>query len=253
MTVVAVIGGSGLAKLASLTITRREVVRTPYGEPSAPIVYGTIGDDEIAFLPRHGPKHTIPPHEVNYRANLWALKQAGIERVIAIAAVGGVSEGYREPCTLVIPDQIIDYTYGREHTFFKGQDGMVTHVDFTYPYCEELRQSLITAAASASMEVIDGGTYGAKQGPRFETAAEVRRLERDGVDVVGMSGMPEAALARELDMCYATIALVVNPAAGKGERGISIAEIDDNLRKGIRKVRKLIEACVPLITGLRTE
>ncbi|KPK10264.1 MAG: 5'-methylthioadenosine phosphorylase, partial [Acidithiobacillales bacterium SG8_45] len=195
MTVVAVIGGSGLAKLANLKITRREFVRTPYGEPSAPIVFGEVGGKEIAFLPRHGPKHTIPPHEVNYRANIWALKEAGIHRVIAIAAVGGVSDKYLEPCTMAVPDQIIDYTYGREHTFFAGQDKQVKHIDFTNPYCDDLRQNLVNAASNASIELLVGGTYGATQGPRFETTAEVRRMEQDGVDIVGMTGMPEAALA----------------------------------------------------------
>ena len=176
MTVVAVIGGSGLAKLANLKITRREVVRTPYGEPSAPIVFGEVGGKEIAFLPRHGPKHTIPPHEVNYRANIWALKEAGIHRVIAIAAVGGVTKNYLAPCTMAVPDQIVDYTYGRDHTFFTGQDKQVKHIDFTSPYCDDLRQNLIGAAAKASMNLIDGGTYGATQGPRFETSAEIRNL-----------------------------------------------------------------------------
>lgn len=249
MTSVAVIGGSGLTKLKNLKITRREVVRTPYGEPSGPMVFGEIAGKEIAFLPRHGPKHTIPPHEVNYRANIWALKEAGIQRVIAIAAVGGVSEKYLEPCTLVIPDQIIDYTYGREHTFFAGQDKQVRHIDFTYPYCEELRQALIAAAKASSISIVNGATYGAKQGPRFETLAEVRRMEQDGVDVVGMTGMPEAGLARELELCYAAIAVVVNPAAGKSDREISLADIEDNINKGMKGVRELLKACVPTCTS----
>ncbi len=246
MTVTAVIGGSGLASLSNLKVMRREVVRTPYGEPSGPMVFGKIDGNDIAFLPRHGPKHTIPPHEINYRANLWALNEAGIKRVIAIAAVGGISGKYQQPCTIAIPDQIIDYTYGREHTFFAGQDKSVKHVDLTNPYCNELRSSLVEAATNISLDLIEGGTYGATQGPRFETAAEVWRMERDGVDIVGMTGMPEAALARELDICYAAIAVVVNPAAGKSEREIEIAEIDENLKTGMSKVRKLIESCVPL-------
>jgi 5'-methylthioinosine phosphorylase len=249
MTVVAVIGGSGLTKLSSLKITRREVVRTPYGEPSGPMVFGEIAGKEIAFLPRHGPKHTIPPHEVNYRANIWALKEAGIQRVIAIAAVGGVSDNYLEPCTIAIPDQIIDYTYGRSHTFFTGQDKQVKHIDFTRPYCEELRQSLLASANTASLAVIDGATYGATQGPRFESAAEIGRMEQDGIDIVGMTGMPEASLARELDLCYATVAVVVNPAAGKSDQEISMSEIDENLKKGMKAVRELIKACVPNCAG----
>lgn len=245
MVDIAIIGGSGLTNFKDLRITRRVVMRTPYGEPSAPMVYGMLGEQEVAFLPRHGPRHTIPPHEVNYRANLWALQEAGIRRVIAIAAVGGIGSGYLEPGTMVLPDQIIDYTYGRPNTFFTGADKKVFHIDFTEPYCEALRQSLYEAARAAGHEVVFGGTYGATQGPRFETAAEIARMERDGASIVGMTGMPEAALARELDLCYATLALVVNPAAGKSMQPISLPEINANLKEGMTKVRALLQAVIP--------
>ena len=245
MADLAIIGGTGLTQLESLNIRDREIVHTPYGEPSAPLSHGTLYGREIMFLPRHGYGHTIPPHKINFRANLWALKEAGAKCVFAVAAVGGIRADML-PSQLVVPDQIIDYTYGREHTFFAGQDKSVKHIDFTNPYCNELRLSLINAASKSDIKLVDGGTYGAKQGPRFETAAEVRRMERDGVDIVGMTGMPEAALARELDISYAAIAVVVNPAAGKTEREIEIAEIDENLKTGMSKVRKLIESCVPL-------
>src|SRR3989344_7999472 len=161
MTTVAIIGGSGLTNLKNLSITRREVIRTPHGEPSAPMVYGQLSGHEVVFLPRHGAGHTIPPHEVNYRANIWALKQTGATRVIAVNAVGGISDGYLVPGTLVVPDQIIDYTYGRAHTFFGSELKKVTHVDFSYPYCEELRKVLIAAAKPANLSVIGQGTYGA--------------------------------------------------------------------------------------------
>jgi 5'-deoxy-5'-methylthioadenosine phosphorylase len=247
MTTVAIIGGSGMTKLKNLRITRREVIRTPYGEPSAPMVFGQLGGQEAVFLPRHGAGHTIPPHEVNYRANIWAIKQTGVDKVIAVNAVGGISPDYLASGTLVIPDQVIDYTYGRAHTFFGSEHKKVTHVDFTYPYCEELRQTVIQVAARAKMKVVGRGTYGATQGPRFESAAEIRRMERDGADIVGMTGMPEAGLARELELCYASISLVVNPAAGKAKDAISIKEIEKNLEMGMASVRSLLEQVIPLI------
>jgi 5'-methylthioinosine phosphorylase len=247
MTTVAIIGGSGLTNLKNLRITRREVIRTPYGEPSAPMIFGQLGGQEAVFLPRHGPGHTIPPHEVNYRANIWAIKQTGVSKVIAVNAVGGISPDFQAAGTLVIPDQIIDFTYGRAHTFFGSEHKKVTHVDFTHPYCEELRQTIIQAAGRAKIKVVGRGTYGATQGPRFESAAEIRRMERDGADIVGMTGMPEAGLARELELCYASIALVVNPAAGKTTDTISIKEIETNLETGMGSVRSLLEQVIPLI------
>lgn len=247
MTAVAIIGGSGLTNLKNLRITRREVIRTPYGEPSAPMVFGQLGGQEAVFLPRHGAGHTIPPHEVNYRANIWAIKQTGVDKVIAINAVGGISPDYQASGTLVVPDQIIDYTYGREHTFFGSEHKKVTHVDYTFPYCEALRQTIIQAATRARIKAVGRGTYGATQGPRFESAAEIRRMERDGADIVGMTGMPEAGLARELELCYASIALVVNPAAGKAKDTISLKEIEKNLETGMTSVRSLLEQVIPLI------
>lgn len=248
MPTVAIIGGSGLTNLKNLEITRREVVRTPYGEPSGPMVYGQLSGKEVVFLPRHGPNHTIPPHQINYRANIWALKQAGVHRVIAVAAVGGIADGL-EGGDLVFPDQIIDYTYGRAHTFFDGEGKTVTHVDFTYPYCMELREILIKAARKAGIDATDRGTYGATQGPRFETAGEIIRMERDGATIVGMTGMPEAALARELDLRYATIGVVANRAAGKEAKTISLKEIEAFLEKGMTDVRHLLEQAIPLIVG----
>ncbi len=247
MTTVGIIGGSGLTNLKNLKITRREVVRTPYGEPSAPMVYGQLGGREVVFLPRHGPGHTIPPHEVNYRANIWALKETGVTRVIAVNAVGGISRDYLKPGTLVFPDQIIDYTYGRAHTFFGSELKQVTHIDFSYPYCEELRRMLVEAARQAKLEAAESGTYAATQGPRFESAAEIARIERDGGDVVGMTGMPEAGLAKELELCYASVAVVVNPAAGKVKKEISLKEIEKNLETGMATVRVLLEQAIPMV------
>ena len=240
MAHIAIIGGSGLTQLNNLKIIRREMKRTPYGEPSAPLIFGTLSGEEVLFLPRHGPGHTIPPHEVNYCANIWALSDSGITHVIAVAAVGIINTELAGNGDLLIPDQIIDYTYGRQHTFFGSQQKAVTHVDFTEPYCERLRESLIASAKEIKLPVAETGTYAATQGPRFESAAEIGRLERDGADIVGMTGMPEAALAKELGLCYATIAVAANPAAGKSTEPIDLKEVNRNLTTGMEKVRTLL-------------
>lgn len=241
----AVIGGSGLARLPGLEVRRRETVTTPYGSPSSALQFGTIGGREVAFLARHGEAHTIPPHAVNYRANIWALHARRVRDVLAVASVGGIRREF-EPGTLIVPDQIIDYTHGRESTFFNGDEGGVTHIDFTRPYCEALRQALLRAAQAAGERVIEGGTYAATQGPRLESAAEIDRLERDGADIVGMTAMPEAALARELGLCYAAIAVVVNPAAGRGSstHGISIDDMAAVLRPAMARVERIIDCLV---------
>lgn len=247
MGLVAIIGGSGLTQLKNLEIRRREVVRTPYGEPSAPMVFGELDGNGVVFLPRHGPGHTIPPHEINYRANIWALHEVGVSHVIAVAAVGAIHP--YAASSLIIPNQIIDYTYSREHTFYGSGARQVKHVDFTEPYCETLRSDLIAAAKRAKLAATEEGTYAATQGPRFETSAEIERLERDGATIVGMTGMPEAGLARELDLCYATIAVAVNPAAGKGDAGISLKEIEKSLNKGMDQVRTLLQQAIPAIVA----
>lgn len=240
MSEIAIIGGTGLTSLPALHITRREMVSTPYGEPSGPLTHGVLCDQEIVFLPRHGVGHTIPPHKVNYRANLWALQKVGIKNVIAVAAVGAIRHDLL-PAQLVIPDQIIDYTTSRINTFSDDENDAITHIDFTWPYCQQLRQSMIQAAHTAQLPVSDSATYAATQGPRLETAAEIDRLERDGCDIVGMTGMPEAALARELDLCYACCAVIANPAAGRGEGEISLRELEKTLKKGMGSVAILLE------------
>ncbi len=246
MTELAIIGGTGLTSLTNLEITKREVVHTPYGEPSGSLTYGTLGGKEVVFLPRHGPGHTIPPHRINYRANIWALKHTGVTKVVAVAAVGGISPELK-PGMLVIPHQIIDYTWSRMNTFFEESLSHVTHIDFTEPYCAELRALLIKSCEDANLEVCREGIYGAMQGPRLETTAEINRLERDGCTMVGMTGMPEAALAREVELCYATCAVVANWAAGRGAGAISMDEIEHTLKEGANKIRTLLERIVPLI------
>lgn len=232
MSGIGIIGGSGLTRLDALKVTRREVINTPYGDPSAPLCFGTLEGQDVVFLPRHGADHQVPPHKVNYRANIWALQSVGVKDVVGMAAVGGISEDMPPGC-LCLADQLIDYTYGRKHTFYEEDLASVTHIDFTDPYCEKLRRRLIAAAGRAGIPVVDHGVYAATQGPRLETTAEIRRLKRDGCDLVGMTGMPEAGLAREANLCYANFSLVVNWAAGLGEGPITMAEIESHLTDGM--------------------
>jgi 5'-methylthioadenosine phosphorylase len=240
----AIIGGSGLTRLSTLAVAHREVVRTPYGDPSSTLLFGQIGGRDAVFLARHGHGHTIPPHRVNYRANLWALKEKGARAIVAVASVGGILGC--QPGDLVLPNQLIDYTSGREATFFEGGEGNVVHVDFTHPYAPELRKRCLEAAALAGIALIDGGVYGAVNGPRLETAAEIDRLERDGATLVGMTGMPEASLARELGVPYVAICVVVNHAAGRASSTteISMEGISQVLESGMDKVRALLDHVV---------
>jgi 5'-methylthioadenosine phosphorylase len=242
-----IIGGSGLRELEGMTVTRRRAVRTPYGKPSGTLAFGTLRGRQVVFLQRHGPGHTIPPHEINYRANLWALQAQEVRNVVALAAVGGIRADLG-PGALAVPDQIIDYTHGRQSTFFTRGRRPVTHIDFTRPYCEAMRERLLGAARAAGEAVAREGTYAATQGPRLETAAEISRLERDGAHFVGMTGMPEAALARELGLCYAALAVVVNPAAGRGAsaREIRLEELGRVAERARARVQAILEQLVVL-------
>ena len=242
---IAIIGGSGLYQLDNLEITARRIVRTPYGEPAGALTFGRILGRDAIFLARHGYGHTLAPHEVNYRANLWALQAQGVTRVIAVATVGGIAPELGAG-SIVLPDQIIDYTWGRPSTYFEGAEQPVTHVDFTYPYSDELRKLALASAKEAGVGVVDGGTYAAVQGPRLETKAEIDRLERDGATMVGMTGMPEAALARELGLGYAHLCVVVNPAAGRGAsaRTVSIEDIGRVIEESMGKIRSIVATMV---------
>jgi 5'-methylthioadenosine phosphorylase/5'-methylthioinosine phosphorylase len=235
----AIIGGTGLSQLDGFTITSTQQLETPFGSPSAPYIFGSINGKEIIFLARHGNPHTIPPHKINYQANIWGLKQLGVSEIIAVAAVGGITAAMA-PAHIAIPDQIIDYSYGREHTFFADALETVTHIDFTFPYSKKLRSRLIQTATKENMAISSTGTYGCTQGPRLESAAEIKRMERDGCDLVGMTGMPEAALAKELNIDYAAIAIVANWGAGKSEGEISMTEIEQHLKKGMTNVSQLL-------------
>lgn len=237
-----IIGGTGLAQLENLKITRRQIARTPYGEASQPLVFGDLAGLEVVFLARHGGGHTIPPHAVNYRANIWALQSVGVKNLLAIATTGGIASDIN-PGDIVLPDQIIDYTHGRKNTYHDGIELPVKHIDFTEPYSNRLRQICKQAASNIQQDLHDGGVYACVQGPRLETAAEINRLERDGATLVGMTGMPEAALARELGVHYAALCPVANHAAGRGtsNHGIHYEELITKLELTMQKVRVLIE------------
>ncbi|MFC1681552.1 S-methyl-5'-thioinosine phosphorylase [Pseudomonadota bacterium] len=239
---IGVIGGSAFSFADAVEDVTEHQVGTPYGRPSSAVKIVTVKGREIAILARHGGDHSILPHAINYRANLWALKSAGIEAAVALATVGGIGKDCA-PGTIVIPDQILDYTHSREHTF-SPLDGKLVHIDFTEPYCAKLRAVFLGCAEELGVDLLASGTYAATQGPRFESAAEIRKYDRDGADIVGMTGMPEASLARELGICYATIALVVNYAAGIGGNRISIDEIKQAHGLGMQNVNRLLVAAL---------
>ena len=237
-----IIGGSGLTQLANLDVSHREVVRTPYGEPSGPLTFGRMGCQDVVFVARHGYGHIIPPHLVNYRANMHALEMSGVTQVISVASVGGIRADLG-PGALVVPHQIIDYTWGREMTFQAGGDGPVIHVDFTEPYDATVRRLVLDVAQRTGEAIFDGAVYATTQGPRLETAAEIDRMQRDGADIVGMTGMPEAGLARELELPYAALCVVSNWAAGRGDsvRGIQFESLEAVLHLAMVRVRRIIE------------
>ncbi len=245
----AVIGGTGLYCLAALEDAKALTAVTPYGMPSGPARVGRFGAHRIAFLARHGEQHALPPHKVNYRANLWLLKELGATRVLAVNAVGGITERYA-PRAIGVPDQIIDYTWGRISTLCEEQGTEVLHVDMTEPYTPSLRTALLAVARTTDIAIVDGGCYGATQGPRLETKAEIARLRRDGCDLVGMTGMPEAGLARELGLDYASLALVANWAAGCGDAAeITMEEIHANLDHATALLPKLIAALLATLAN----
>ncbi|WP_429002146.1 S-methyl-5'-thioinosine phosphorylase [Xanthomonas sacchari] len=225
----AVIGGTGVYKLAQLDDVQTHEVETRYGAPSGPVRVGTLLGHRVAFLARHGEGHSLPPHKINYRANLAALQQIGATRVLALNTVGGITERFG-PRVLACPDQLIDYTWGRISTLCEEPGSEVLHVDFGHPYSPLLRSKILAAARVTGTVLVDGGCYAATQGPRLETIAEIARLRRDGCDLVGMTGMPEAGLARELGLDYACLAIVANWAAGCGDaEEITLAEVLANV------------------------
>jgi len=244
----AIIGGSGLYKFDGLEVIEQKKIVTPFGDPSDLLTIGTLEGKKIYFLPRHGEKHHLPPHKVNYRANIYALKSMKISHVISVNAVGGVVKSLAAG-DIVIPDQMIDYTYGREHTFSDGTNnpvvsGKVEHIDFTEPFDEDLRHKILSGAKNISLPVVADGVYGCTQGPRLETAAEIKKLAHDGCTLVGMTAMPEAALARELGLSYASISIVANLAAGLSDAPLTVEDIHAVVANGLEKIQRLIKATV---------
>jgi 5'-methylthioinosine phosphorylase len=245
MSAIAVIGGTGLNRWPGLTVRRRQTVATPFGKPSAPLLHGRIHGADVIFLARHGDGHRLAPHAINYRANLWALHRAGARTVVAVAAVGGIARSF-PPAAVAVPHDLIDYTWGREHSFADGVAAPLQHVDFGAPYSEMLRGALLQAARSAKIPVQRRGVMGVTQGPRLESPAEIQRLKRDGCTMVGMTGMPEAGLARELGMDYAALAVSVNWAAGLGSGDIH-GEIEMHLAAGMKKVQLILSKALPML------
>lgn len=212
----AVIAGSGFQSFGEDADGR--MVDTPYGRPSSAVRELAFGERTVLLLARHGDDISIPPHAINYRANIAALKSLAVDSIVAINTVGVITSGIH-PGQIAVPDQLLDYTWGRAHSIHDGS-GTLDHIDFTEPFSRRLRQALLDAGNAADVAIHDGGVYAATQGPRLETMAEVDRLERDGADFVGMTAMPEAALARESELAYACLSLIVNYAAGRGEQPI---------------------------------
>jgi len=257
----AVIGGTGLASEDTFTLSEKKLVSTIYGKPSSALLFGELNssnspiknqnsqvkDNSVVFLSRHGFEHNIPPHKVNYRANIQALKEQGVTTIIAVNAVGGISEKM-SPGTIVLPDQIVDYTYGREHTFFAENLEHVSHIDFSYPYNQQIIDKISQAAHAIQIELVKSATYACTQGPRLESIAEIRRLANDGCDIVGMTAMPEAALAKEAGINYASISFVANWGAGISTIEISMDDIEAEIKKGMDKIKALLVQSASLIS-----
>lgn len=241
----AIIGGTGLDQLDGLNIEEQITLSTPYGAPSAPVVRGVYAGKSVYFLARHGQQHQFPPHRVNYCANIHALKQLDVEQIIAVNAVGGIT-AQQGPAAVSVPDQLIDYTWGRRSSYWDDEHAPMLHIDFTHPYADRTRQLLLAAARQAGVTAVDGGVYGCTQGPRLETAAEIARMKRDGCDIVGMTAIPEAPLARELELDYASLCVVANWAAGCTDELITMAMIDETLAIGMQHIRNILQAMLQL-------
>jgi len=240
MAKIAVIAGTGLTGMKEFILKEERTIPTPFGDPSASIKIGLLDGIEIAFLARHGDPHRILPHHVNYRANLYALKEIGITSIIAIAAVGGITAPMHAG-VIAIPHQLVDYTYSREQSIFSDTGhGLEHHVDFTEPFTQKVRELLLTSSSQLHINVVGKGVVAVVQGPRLETAAEINKLEREGCDLVNMTLMPEAGLARELAIEYASLALVVNRAAGRFEKEITIEEIVKTRDDAAEKINKIL-------------
>jgi len=235
---IGVIGGSGLYEIEDITLKEVKKINTPFGEPSDFYKIGELSEREVVFLPRHGSRHAIPSHKVNYRANIWGFKELGVTRIISISAVGGMSPNL-EPGTILVPDQIIDMTSNRDATFYDGDN--VVHIDFTEPYCPELRRSIFEASKKKGVDIKESGIYVCVNGPRLETRAEIQFFSRIGADIVGMTAMPEAVLAREVEICYGSIAVVTNYAAGITDKSMRVKEVVEVMRTNTMKLKDFLK------------
>lgn len=250
--IIGIIGGSGIYDIESININKEKKLKTPYGSPSEKYLIATLQKSkiEIIFLQRHGAKHTIPPHRINYRANIWGFKKLGVDRIIAFSAAGGINKTFI-PGDIIILDQIIDMTSNRAKTYYNG-DGKVIHVDFTEPFCPELRNSLKKSASLSGINIKNKGTYICVNGPRLETRAEINYFSKIGADVVGMTIMPEALLARELEICYACVSIVTNYAAGLTNKKLTTSEVIQIMNSTKEKINKLLLNLIPFISSERT-
>jgi 5'-methylthioadenosine phosphorylase len=249
MSKIGVIAGSGLYEIKGLVLKSRKKITTPFGKPSEQYLLGEMGNVEIIFLPRHGKHHDIPPHMINYRANIWGFKKLGVERILSISAVGGIKKGLK-PGDIVILNQVIDMTKNRNSTFYDGKEG-VFHIDFTEPYCTELHRILLAAGKRVRVPVRNGGTYIAVEGPRLESASEIKSFSILGGDVVGMTGMPEASLARELEICYSGVSVVANYAAGISNNKLTVSEVMETMKSSTEKLKLLLKETFALIPEKR--
>ena len=245
---IGIIGGSGLYELPGFNLEETRKIETPFGEPSDVYRLGTLGDRKVVFLPRHASRHNIPPHQVNYRANIFGMQHLEVERIIAVSAVGGIHSDFT-PGDLVVPDQIIDMTKNRKNTFYEGEP--VTHVDFTEPFCSGLQREIATAADKLGIALHSGGTYLCVEGPRYETAAEIRFFASIGAGLVGMTAMPEAVLARELGLCYSLVSVVTNPAAGISKEKLNTDEVVVVMQQSLDRVKELLKVTANQMTGAK--
>lgn len=245
MPKIGVIGGSGLYDIPGLRVIAERAIATPYGEPSARFVIGEIAGVEVAFLPRHGVPHHIAPHKINYRANIMGFKSLGVERIISVSATGGINPSIA-PGEIVLLDQVIDTTQGMRQATFYDEDEVV-HIDFTEPYCPELRGSVTAGSKIAGLQIVEKGTYVCVNGPRLESKAEIRLHAASGGDVIGMTGMPEAALARELEICFSGICLITNYAAGVSTEPLSATEVVEKMKESGGKIKSLLKEVLKLI------
>jgi 5'-methylthioadenosine phosphorylase len=240
---IAIIGGSGIYEIPGVENPKRFPVKTPYGKVPK-VLIGELGGRRVAFIPRHGAKHTFPPHRINYRANIWALKELGVKRVLATTASGTLSLRFK-PGELVLLTQFLDFTKTRPLTFYEGGRSGVVHVDMTEPYCPELRGALSRTARKLGVKLHPRATYACMEGPRFETPAEIRALRKLGADLVGMTNIPECVLARELGICYAAVGIITNYAAGLSRSPLSHAQVLELMKRNIGRTQRLLLRSIP--------